>query len=35
MAVPIKSCALAREPLYLQVCDLLTRRIVDGKLALW
>jgi GntR family transcriptional regulator len=30
MAVAIKSCALAREPLYLQVCELLTRRIADG-----
>jgi GntR family transcriptional regulator len=30
MAVAMKSCALAREPLYLQVCELLTRRIADG-----
>jgi GntR family transcriptional regulator len=30
MAVAMKSCALAREPLYLQVCELLTRRIGDG-----
>jgi GntR family transcriptional regulator len=30
MAVAIKSCALAREPLYLQVYELLTRRIADG-----
>ena len=30
MAVAIKSCALAREPLYLQVCELLARRIADG-----
>ena len=30
MAVPIKSNALAREPLYLQVCDLLTRQIASG-----
>jgi len=30
MAVPTKSCALAREPLYLQVCELLTRQIVGG-----
>ena len=30
MAVAIKSCALAREPLYIQVCELLTRQIADG-----
>lgn len=30
MAISIKSCALAREPLYLQVCELLTRRIAGG-----
>jgi GntR family transcriptional regulator len=30
MAVPIKSNALAREPLYLQVCELLTRQIASG-----
>jgi GntR family transcriptional regulator len=30
MAVAMKSCALAREPLYAQVCDLLARRIADG-----
>jgi GntR family transcriptional regulator len=30
MAVAIKSCALAREPLYVQVCDLLARQIADG-----
>ncbi len=30
MAVAIKSCALAREPLYLQVYELLARRIADG-----
>ena len=30
MAVPSKSCALAREPLYLQVCELLTQRIAGG-----
>jgi GntR family transcriptional regulator len=30
MAVAIKSCALAREPLYLQVCELLTRQIAEG-----
>jgi GntR family transcriptional regulator len=30
MAVPVKSCALAREPLYLQVCELLTGQIANG-----
>jgi GntR family transcriptional regulator len=30
MAISVKSCALAREPLYLQVCDLLTRQIATG-----
>src|SRR5262249_17855515 len=30
MAVPTKTCALAREPLYLQVCELLMRQIAGG-----
>ncbi|MBO0763865.1 MAG: GntR family transcriptional regulator [Hyphomicrobiaceae bacterium] len=30
MAVPIKSCALLRDPLYLQVCELLARQIASG-----
>jgi GntR family transcriptional regulator len=30
MAVAMKSCALAREPLYLQVCELLMRQIAEG-----
>jgi len=30
MAVAMKSCALAREPLYVQVCELLIRQIADG-----
>jgi GntR family transcriptional regulator len=30
MAVSIKSCALSREPLYLQVCELLARQIAKG-----
>jgi GntR family transcriptional regulator len=30
MAMPIKASALAREPLYQQVCDLLTRQIASG-----
>jgi GntR family transcriptional regulator len=30
MAIPSKSCALAREPLYLQVCELLTQQIASG-----
>jgi GntR family transcriptional regulator len=30
MAVAMKSCALARDPLYMQVCELLTRRIAGG-----
>ncbi|HEY7549717.1 MAG TPA: GntR family transcriptional regulator [Hyphomicrobiaceae bacterium] len=33
MAVPVQSCMLSREPLYLQVCELLTRRIAGGTWA--
>ncbi|HEY1246058.1 MAG TPA: GntR family transcriptional regulator, partial [Hyphomicrobiaceae bacterium] len=33
MAIPVQSCMLLREPLYLQVCELLTRRIAGGTWA--